>query len=180
MICILITVKFSSLPIFTEWKHLVYVVEICKPLLKVIPVKWIKPPDGCLKLNIDGCSKGLASGGGCLRNQYGDLIMAYSTFFGSCTNNMAEARAILAGTPWQIAHLIEHIHEMRQEGHIKFSHCYREANCTADLLANWSIHRKYSTFFMEANTLPMKVRAALKNDQLVNFRIRTTKKSFNA
>ncbi|OIT40476.1 hypothetical protein A4A49_55686, partial [Nicotiana attenuata] len=153
----------------------------------------------------DGCSKGnlgLASGGGCLRDQYGDLIMAYSTFFGSCTNNMAEARAILvgliwcidngykeveiksdslilinainnqAGTPWQIAHLLEYIREMNQEGHIKFSHCYREANCTPDFLANWNLHRKSSTFFTEANALRMRVRVALKNDrnQLVNFR----------
>ncbi|OIT21119.1 hypothetical protein A4A49_55681, partial [Nicotiana attenuata] len=93
MICILINVQFPSLLIFIEWKHLVDVVERCKPLLKVIP------------LSTDGCSKGnlgLASGGGCLRDQYGDLIMAYSTFFGSCTNNMAEARAILVGLIWCI------------------------------------------------------------------------------
>ncbi|OIT35832.1 hypothetical protein A4A49_63976, partial [Nicotiana attenuata] len=101
----LIIVQFPSLPIFTKWKHLFHVVERCKPLLKVIPVKWIKLPDGCLKLNINGCSKGnpgLAGGGGCLRNEYGDLIMAYSTFFGSCTNNMAKARAILVCLIWCI------------------------------------------------------------------------------
>ncbi|XP_075107101.1 uncharacterized protein LOC142180078 [Nicotiana tabacum] len=84
------------------------------------------------------------------------------------------------GTPWQIAHLVEQIRELRQEGNFKFSYCYREANCTADLLANWSIY-KTSTFFTEADTLPLKVRATLKNDrdQLVNFRIRTRKKFYD-
>ncbi|XP_070026575.1 uncharacterized protein LOC142182279 [Nicotiana tabacum] len=112
----------------------------------------------------------------CIDNGYKEVeIESDSLILINAINNQA-------GIPWQIAHLIEHIREIRQEGHIKLSHCYREANCTVDLLANWSLHRKSSTFFMEANTLPMKVRVALKNDrnQLVNFRIRTTKKSFNA
>ncbi|OIT22812.1 hypothetical protein A4A49_54494 [Nicotiana attenuata] len=105
MICILIYVQFPSLPIFTEWKYLVHAVKKCKPLLKVIPIKWIKPSDGSLKLNTNGCGKRnprLAGGGGCLRNQYGDLIMANSTFFGSYINDMADARAILVGLIWCI------------------------------------------------------------------------------
>lgn len=77
--------------------------ERCKPHIKIIPVTWIKPPDGQLKLNTDGCSKGNsgpAGGGGCLRVHNGNLIMVYYSFFGSCTNNIAEAKAILIGLKW--------------------------------------------------------------------------------
>lgn len=68
----LITSNFANFPKFNNWKHLCFILEKIKPALNVIPVKWRKPPDGYLKLNTDGCSKGnssLVGGGGILREQ---------------------------------------------------------------------------------------------------------------
>lgn len=71
-----------------------------------------------LKLNTDGCSKenpGSAGGGVILRDDKGQLIMAYATFFGECANNVAESHAILIGLRWCInmAHIIWDIVRLR-------------------------------------------------------------------
>lgn len=74
--------------------------ERIKPSLNIIPVKWLKPLDGYLKLNTNGCSKGnpgLAGGGGVLRDRKGDMSMTFSSFVYMFTNNMAEAKVILMG-----------------------------------------------------------------------------------
>ncbi|CAA3015309.1 Hypothetical predicted protein [Olea europaea subsp. europaea] len=63
-------------------------------------VQWVKPPLGCLKLNIDGCFKGsLATDGGVLRNANGDVVFAFHEFYDeSCSNILeAELRALLIG-----------------------------------------------------------------------------------
>ncbi|CAA2959140.1 Hypothetical predicted protein [Olea europaea subsp. europaea] len=64
-------------------------------------VQWVKPPLGCLKLNIDGCFKGsLAADGGVLRNANGDVVFAFHEFYDeSCSNILeAELRALLTET----------------------------------------------------------------------------------
>ena len=58
------------------------------------------PPQGFLKLNIDGASKGnpgLSGGGAILRNSLGQLVLAGSYFYGICTNMEAEFRALQDG-----------------------------------------------------------------------------------
>ncbi|KAK4375097.1 hypothetical protein RND71_005774 [Anisodus tanguticus] len=45
---------------------------------------------------------GPGGGGGCLRDHNGDMVMAFSLFLGHCTNNIAEASAILIGMIWCI------------------------------------------------------------------------------
>lgn len=97
-----VRILFNNLPITNEWKHLCTLVDRIKPRLHIVPVRWPKPPDGLLKLNTDGCSKGNPgpAGEGCLRNYMGEMIMAYSDFFGVCSNNVAEAKAILIGVTW--------------------------------------------------------------------------------
>ena len=55
---------------------------------------------GELKLNTDGSSRGnpgRPGGGGVLRDGEGKLLLAFSTFVGSCTSIQAEARALLFG-----------------------------------------------------------------------------------
>ncbi|KAK4356619.1 hypothetical protein RND71_025590 [Anisodus tanguticus] len=47
-----------------------------------------------------GCSKGnpcQAGGEGNLRNNTGNMIMAFAEYYGICINNIAEANAILTG-----------------------------------------------------------------------------------
>lgn len=49
---------------------------------------------------MDSCSKGnpeLAGGGGIIRSHNDNLLKAFFGFYGQCTNNIAEAKAILQG-----------------------------------------------------------------------------------
>lgn len=74
-----------------------------KRILKIIPIKWAKPPD--YKLNTNGCSKGnpgTSGAGRYLRDHNGNLVMTFRSFLGNCTNNFAEASAILIGMNWCI------------------------------------------------------------------------------
>jgi len=55
--------------------------------------RWQRPPEGGLKLNFDGASRGnpgIAGIGGAIRNQDGDIIHIYCRALGECTNNEAE------------------------------------------------------------------------------------------
>ncbi|KAL3534993.1 hypothetical protein ACH5RR_003454 [Cinchona calisaya] len=78
---------------------------ICKQLLqtkpkKVLAVKWDCPPHGCLKLNVDGASKGnpgMAAGGGIIRDHYGQCIRAFSNSYQQQTNLQVEALALVDG-----------------------------------------------------------------------------------
>lgn len=91
--------------------------------------------------------------------------MAYAEYFGECSNNMAEANAILFGikwsldkrltkvlvesdfmiiinmingvtkTPQKIKHIIKGIQDLKLQGNFSFQHCYREVNMISDYLA---------------------------------------------
>lgn len=53
-----------------------------------------------MKMNVDGCSKGnpgSAGEGGIIRDHHGHMILAFAGYFGICSNNVAEAMAILQG-----------------------------------------------------------------------------------
>lgn len=159
---LLVTVHFN-LPHIFDWNPLMEKLTRIKPILKIIPIKWAKPPD--YKLNTDGCSKGnpgASGGGGCLRDHNGNLVMAFRSFLGNCTNNFAEASAILIDmnwcinngilnviiesdsmivinsinkkmtSHWQIRSIIEKIEDLKEKGQFYFAHCYREANTVAD------------------------------------------------
>lgn len=67
---------------------------------KVLAIYWEMPPPPFVKLNIDGSSlgnPGLLGGGGVIRNHCGDVLQAFSSFYGLCTNMEAEANALLEG-----------------------------------------------------------------------------------
>ena len=116
--------------------------------------------DGCSKGN-PGCS----GGGGILRDASGRPILAFSAFFGIRSSLHAEALAMLTGlrmcvkqgfvrvdlqsdsqvlvgiiqrrlqSPWQIRTEIEQIWDLTVAV-ARVSHCYRETNRVADILAN--------------------------------------------
>ncbi|KAH9310685.1 hypothetical protein KI387_025720 [Taxus chinensis] len=59
---------------------------------------WQLPPDGCVKLNFDGSSKGNLgpAGGGCLvRDSQGQPIFMLTLDCGTLSNNLAEGMALL-------------------------------------------------------------------------------------
>ncbi|XP_075507656.1 uncharacterized protein LOC142544497 [Primulina tabacum] len=61
-------------------------------------VRWLCPPPGCFKLNIDGSSRGNpgeSSVGGIVRDFYGRVLLSFSEFIGVGTNVWAELWAVL-------------------------------------------------------------------------------------
>lgn len=63
-----------------------------------IALFWCRPPEGFVALNIDGASKrGIAAGGGIIRDVQGNYIEAFHCHFGNGTNNAAETKALLFG-----------------------------------------------------------------------------------
>ena len=80
-------------------KDMLATLNVFSPFHISIQVKWISwslPPEGSLKLNIDGSSKGnpgLSGRGAVLRNHRGKFVLAGSYFNGVCTNMEAELRA---------------------------------------------------------------------------------------
>ena len=74
--------------------------KMCRhPLRKINQVgKWSAPPQGILKINMDGSSKGNPgpdSIGGVGRDNKGDIQFVFSIYKGLQTNNLMEAIAIL-------------------------------------------------------------------------------------
>ncbi|CDP11300.1 unnamed protein product [Coffea canephora] len=72
------------------------------PRERMLPrlVVWEKPPDGCVKLNVDGSSlgnPGSSGAGEVLRDSGGSVLRGFSSFLGSRTNMEAEALALLEG-----------------------------------------------------------------------------------
>lgn len=63
-------------------------------------IRWITPPDGWVKLNVDGASHrnpGTTGGGGVLRNQNSQWIRGFTANFGTCSSVKAELLALLQG-----------------------------------------------------------------------------------
>jgi len=76
---------------------------IANPIAKGISeslIQWFPPPEGWVKLNVDGASKGnpgLAGAGGLLRGQYGNWIRGFALNLGICSSVKAELLALLHG-----------------------------------------------------------------------------------
>lgn len=86
---------------------MVDLLENCKHETKVKIVTWKPPTTTKYKLNTD-CSTlnnpGKSGGGGILRNEYGNILYAFSVPFGEGTNNQAEVQAASYGQNWCIQH----------------------------------------------------------------------------
>ncbi|OIT27976.1 hypothetical protein A4A49_54834, partial [Nicotiana attenuata] len=69
------------------------------PIWKV--VKWIRPPNGIVKINIDeSFARGKAGIRGIIRTEQRTMIMAFSMPISWATNNQAEALAAKFGIQW--------------------------------------------------------------------------------
>ncbi|XP_059076845.1 uncharacterized protein LOC131876079 [Cryptomeria japonica] len=57
--------------------------------------RWLAPPPSWFKLNFDGAARsGAVVGGGVIRDNLGNLVLAYVGNFGSALSNMTEALAL--------------------------------------------------------------------------------------
>lgn len=164
------------------------------PQLKII--RWISPPWPSFKLNSDGACKqnGISGGGGVIRNFKGDIILAYSHYYGHTNSLIAEARAILDGTkylhtitdrpayiecdshiivriinketqcPWSILSFVREIWKLISQ-HDRIIHTYREGNKVADLLASLACNSKCNAFY-SCNELPTIIKGEARLDKL--------------
>ncbi|XP_073037090.1 uncharacterized protein [Primulina eburnea] len=61
-------------------------------------VRWLRPPSGCFKLNVDGSSRGTSgdsSAGGIVRDDSGRVVLSFSEFIGAGFSLRAELWAVL-------------------------------------------------------------------------------------
>lgn len=108
----LIQIQSPSHQIQAPWHQYYSTIEKLKPKLNIKTVTWIRPEHSIYKLNTDGCCKGNpgnGGGGGILRNSQGNMIMACTDFYGMCTNNLAESKAILTGLQWCASNGYRHV-----------------------------------------------------------------------
>lgn len=60
--------------------------------------KWDAPLPGWYKLNIDGSARSdICTGGGIIRDSHGNMLMAFSNFYGPGSNNFTEFAALRDG-----------------------------------------------------------------------------------
>ncbi|XP_019259768.1 PREDICTED: uncharacterized protein LOC109237833 [Nicotiana attenuata] len=195
MINMFIHTSFQDLHLPNMWHDTYSKIEKLSLAIHCQIFYWHKPPTGWVKLNIDGCSKGnpgSAGGGGLIRDHNGVLIGAFAEFYGDCSCNIAEAKAMRRGIkmyitngltnviveydsaiilnlikrtrkpPWRFNNNIEQIQTMTKHRNFVFCHTLREGNNSADKLANLGEESKIVSIFNEVVSLPLNVRASMK------------------
>lgn len=66
--------------------------------------RWLAPSPSWFKLNFDGTARsGVAVGGGIIRDNLGNLVLAYARNFGSASSNMVEALTLFWGLKLALA-----------------------------------------------------------------------------
>ncbi|XP_015160416.1 uncharacterized protein [Solanum tuberosum] len=96
----LMTTIFSQIKWPSNWQELFQLGEKCIHETKVTLVQWIKPPDQWVKINTDGSAlnnPGRIGAGGIIRDQTGELLLAFAAPLGEGTNNQAEIGATIFG-----------------------------------------------------------------------------------
>jgi ribonuclease HI len=76
------------------------------------PSLWSPPPDGFIKINFDGASKGNpgpAGYGAVIRNSTGEILLLTAGYLGETTNNVAELTGLLQGLQKALGHTSHNI-----------------------------------------------------------------------
>lgn len=161
-------------------------------------VRWIPPINGLL-LNVDGASRGNpghCGGGGCIRDNRGHLIMAFSHYYGCGTSIVAETRAMCDGIRLALHHGLQlatinsdsatlvsslrtgnppswtclrwwrEIYQFAQDSGIPTLHVYREGNQVADALASHACIAQRNDFYSSSSQLPKTCFGPLVADRL--------------
>ncbi|XP_070056600.1 uncharacterized protein [Nicotiana tomentosiformis] len=88
-----------------RWNHFFELVDKVGPVSNSIAIKCNPLSNGWMKPNSGGCSKGNlgpSGGGGIVRHEKREMIIAYAMPLGIVTNNTAETLALKAGIEWCI------------------------------------------------------------------------------
>lgn len=97
--------NWKQVPI--NWVEIFDCLQKYRPQMQVQIVTWNLPPQGWIKCNTDGTSKGnpgKSSYGYCIRDYLGHLIYAESNFLGISTNMYAETRGVKEALTYCVEH----------------------------------------------------------------------------
>lgn len=188
-----LNITFPSCKITGSWPQFCQTLERLRPVVICKQVQWIKPLEGRFKLNTDGSFMGTnarAGIGGVVRNDSGNLIMAFSIPVQCHSNNQAEAIAAKYGVDWcnnhnitkfdieidsliianmvknqktvnlKLSKTISDILDNIKGKDIQVQHCYRESNQVADFLAELAASSGNGTFYYSFQQLPKEVKGA--------------------
>nr|XP_033513221.1 uncharacterized protein LOC117277902 [Nicotiana tomentosiformis] len=158
-----------------------------QPIPKAISVCWNKPKHGVIKVNTDGSfihCNGKAGLEGVVRNDQGDLIMAFSIPSRCSNNNMSEAQAAMFDINWcvqngfsdftikldsmlvmnmlkegdtnnyRLKKIIKDTSHIMNQANITPVHCFREANEVADSLAKLATTNSEAKVYLSFQQLP--------------------------
>lgn len=142
-------------------------INVDPPVSKFFITRWCKPLAGWVKLNTDGCSKGNpgpATGGSVVRFDSGEVLWSQTNFYGTTSNMVFEAKALLQGiqtcinkgvirvmievdslilkriiegkidVPWVITYEFRHIKCLLASIEYRISHVFHEDNQAADVI----------------------------------------------
>ncbi|XP_059292008.1 uncharacterized protein LOC132045445 [Lycium ferocissimum] len=193
-----ITVAYPNINVEGNWCNCCDMIEKLSPVVKCIPVCWRKPEMGWFKLNTDGSFVDITNSagiGGILRNEEGDLIMAFSISVDCESHNIAEALAAEHGIRWCMNHgfdnvqieldsqiivkmllnkdtdnlklkqIINNTNGFLKDATVQISHCYREANMVADFLAKMASTSRRRTLYLSQRDLPREVKGLIQLDK---------------
>ena len=196
----LFSLQFPGYPfVSSAWMEFYSSLSYIHKKVSFMIVRWCRPLLGVFKLNTDGCSRGnpgrAGGGGGILRDDGGNFLLAFSSFFGNVTSIQAEALALLFGVksclsrdyvnlhiemdllvlvhilkqgsscPWSIYTEVKYLLKF-SSNFVAISHCFRESNQVADSLANMGCDQGFNTTYHQLVDLPMKARGAFRLDRI--------------
>lgn len=152
--------------------------------------RWERPPEGWLKLNVDGSSSAYStSGGGIIRNHLRVIVAAFSNYYGLGTNNSAEFEALYDGvclcqklnathvliesdslivvTSLQQRYMshwaLEYVYRRclaTMGREYQISHVFRQKNIVADRLADYAHSHKSRREWFSPRELPILIQRA--------------------
>lgn len=165
-------------------------------ILQITWCRWMRPIRGRYKLNVDGSARnGDITGGGIIRDEFGNMMAGFSYFYGRGTIMRAEYLALLDGlsmcnnmeiweldiesdskvvvttildkdtTSWAYIHILRRCCT-RWRDSFQIRHIFREANRLADRCADLAhVHKTHVEYYTERD-LPKPIHRALRADRI--------------
>lgn len=158
--------------------------------------KWETPNPGWYKLNIDGSARlGICTGGGIIRESNGNMVIAFSNFYGLGSNNYAEFAALRDGLnlchalginqvmiesdsmlvvtairsrrvmSWRLEYVFRQCMVALWSTPLVIDHIFRQRNMVADRLAAWAHEHKSSREVATMRNLPKQIRSYIITDK---------------
>ncbi|MQL70992.1 hypothetical protein Taro_003311 [Colocasia esculenta] len=141
-------------------------------------VRWLTPPQGRLKLNVDGAfnmTTNEAGGGGILRDHKGNMYCAFANHYKDLESSLvvealaSEMDCSCATTrllrPWDFAFILQEIVVIAKKVQAAITYVPRESNKVADCLAKFAYSCAHLTTWDSEADLPSTVKESYRLDK---------------